>query len=132
MIKNGLEYAEEMKELSNSQTKKCKERLIEIKDYFKIHSEKINTFDDSISEDIKYLFNECVIVDKKDIKFYETMAYSIDYNEAKLDEIKFYDIDSIKPNETIYCGVNYINILNHKMLKIMRQRNIMLNIVRSH
>ena len=75
LIKNGLKYAEAMKELSNSHTKKCKERLI---------------------------------------------------------EIKFYDIDSIKPNETIYCGVNYINTLNHKMLKIMRQGNIMLNIVRSH
>ena len=81
LIKNGLKYAEEMKELTNLQVKGFKENLIKCKNYL-IKKNKINNRVKKDSDnyyernkfkgvkDIRYLFNE-----KEDESAHEDIRY---------------------------------------------------------
>ena len=86
LIKNGLKYAEEMKNLTYSQVKSLKEKLIKFNndlikknkikkdfdDYYEKHKIKAVKdvkclFDDFVYEDIRFLFNETNDIESNDI-----------------------------------------------------------------
>ena len=123
LIKNGLKYAEEMKDLTYSQVKSFKEKLIKFNndlikknkikkdfdDYYEKH--KIKAVKDvkylSVDfayEDIRFLFNEA-----NEIKSYETKPYEVEYYEVRSNEIKSYEIDyiDIKPHEIKFYDIEF-------------------------
>ena len=136
LIKNGLKCVEEMKDLTYSQIKSFKEKLIEFNndlikknkikkdfdDYYEKH--KIKTVkdvkylsDDSIYEDIRCLFNETNDIESNEIKFYEAKPYEVEYCEVRSNKIKSYEIDyidtelhEIRSNEIKSYEVDYIDI----------------------
>ena len=119
LMKNGLKYAEEMKDLTYSQVKSFKEKLIKFNndlikkkikkdfdDYYEKH--KIKTVkdvkylsDDFVYEDIRYLFNETNDIELNEIKSYEAKSYEVEYCEVRSNKIKSYELDyiDIKPYE---------------------------------
>ena len=123
LIKNGLKYAEEMKDLTYSQVKSFKEKLIKFNndlikknkikkdfdDYYEKH--KIKAVKDvkylSVDfayEDIRFLFNEA-----NEIKSYEAKPYEVEYYEVRSNEIKSYEIDyiDIKPHEIKFYDIEF-------------------------
>ena len=130
LIKNGHKYAEEMKDLTYSQVKSFKEKLIKFNndlikknkikkdfdDYYKKHKVKAvkdvkYLSDDLVYEDIRFLFNEA-----DEIKSYEAKPYEVKYYEVRSNEIKSYDIDyiDIKPHEIKFYGVRSNEIISYE------------------
>ena len=131
LIKNGLKYVEEMKDLTYSQIKNFKEKLIKFNndlikknkikkdfdDYYEKH--KIKTVKDvkSLSNDfvceyIRCLFNEINDIELIEIKFYEAKPYEVEYCEVISNKCKSYEIDNndIKSHEIKSYEVDYIDI----------------------
>ena len=104
LVKNGLKYTEEMKDLTYSQ--KVKKNLDDCYGKYEIKVVKHVKYlsDDFVYEDIRCLFNETS--ESNEIKFYEVKSYEVkpyevEYCEVRSDEIKSYEIDyiDIKPRE---------------------------------
>ena len=113
LIKKGHKYAEEMKDLTYSQVKSFKEKLIKfnndlikknkIKKHFDDYYEKPKIkvvkdvkylSDDFVYDDIRCLFNETNDIE---IKSYEAKPYEVEYYEVKSNEIDYIDIKSYEP-----------------------------------
>ena len=126
LIKNGLKYAEEMKDLTYAQVKSFKEKLIKFNndliknnkikkdfdDYCENHKiEAIKDVkylsDEFVYEDIRCLFNETNDIESNEIKSYEAKPYEAEYYEVRSNEIKSYEIDyiDIKPYEIKFYEV---------------------------
>ena len=120
LIKNDLKYDEEMKDLTYSQVKSFKEKLIKFNsdlikknktkkdfgDYYEKHKIKAvkdvkYLSDDFVYEDIRRLFNETNDIESNEIKSYSAKPYEVEYYEVGSNEIKSYEIDyiDIKPHE---------------------------------
>ena len=104
LIKNGLKYTEEMKDLTYSQ--KVKKDLNDCYGKYKIKVVKDVKYlsDDFVYEDIRCLFNETNEANEikfYEVKSYEVKTYEVEYYEVRSDEIKSYQIDyiDIKPHE---------------------------------
>ena len=114
LIKNGLKYAEETKDLTYSQVKRFKEKLIKFNndlikknkiekdfyDYYEKHKIKAvkevkYLSDDFVYEDIRCLFNKLNEVIFNEIKSYEAKPYGVEYYEVKSNKIKSHEIDYI-------------------------------------
>ena len=112
LIENGLKYAEEMKDLTYSQVKSFKEKLIKFNndlikknkikkdfdDYYEKHKIKAvkdvkYLSDDFVYEDIRCLFHET-----NDIESNEILSNEIKSYEAKPYEIEYYELNLIKLN----------------------------------
>ena len=102
LIKNGLKYTEEMKDLTYSQ--KVKKDFDDYYGKYNIKAVKDVKYvsDDFVYEYIRYLFNETnesneiklYGVKSNEIKSYE-VEYEVEYYEVRSDEIKSYEIDYI-------------------------------------
>ena len=119
LIKNGLKYPEEMKDLTYSQTKSFKEKLIKFNnelikknkikkdDYYEKHKIKAVKDVKYLSDynflygDIRCLFNETNDIESNEIKSYGAKPYEVEYYDVRSNEIKSYEIDyiDIKPHE---------------------------------
>ena len=112
LIKNGLKYAEEMKDLTYSQVQSFKEKLIKFNndlikknkikknfdDYYEKHKIKAvkdvkYLSDGFVYEDIRCLFNESNEILINEIKSYEAKPYEVEYSKVRSNEIKSYEID---------------------------------------
>ena len=112
-----------MKDLTYSQVKRFKEKLIKFNndfikknkikkdfdDYYEKHKIKAvkdvkYLSDDFVYEDVRCLFNETKDIESNDIlsneiKSYEDKPYEAEYYEVRSNEIKSYEIDLTKPHE---------------------------------
>ena len=148
LIKNGLKYAEEMKDLTYSQVKSFKEKLIKFNndlikknkikedfdDYYEKHKIKAVKYvkylsDDFVYEDIRCFFNETNDTESNEvlsneIKSYEAKPYEVEYYENRSNEIKFYETDyiDIKPHQIKSNEIGYIDI---KPIEIKSYVNLM-------
>ena len=112
-----------MKDLTYSQVKSFKEKLIKFNNYL-IKKNKIKKdFDDDyekheikavkdvkylsndfVYEDIRFLFNETNEILSNAIKYYEAKPYEVGYYEVRSNEIDYIDI---KPHEIKFCGIEF-------------------------
>ena len=133
LIKSGLKYVEKMKDLTCSQIKNFREKLIrfnidlikkdkvkkDLDQYYEKH--KMNTVkdvkylsDDFAHEDIRHLFNG---FDYIDIKSSEIKPYEIKSNEIKSYEAKPYEVEycEIKPYKIKSYEIDYTDIKPNKI-----------------
>ena len=131
LIKNGLKYAEEMKDLTYSQVNSFKENLIKFNNdlikknkikkdfdyYYEKHKFKAVKYvkylsDDFVYEDIRCLFNETNDIESNEIKSYEAKPYEVEHYEVRSNEIKSYENDyiDIKPHKIKSNEIDYIDI----------------------
>ena len=136
LIKSGLKYVEEMKDLTYSQIKSFREKLTRFnidlikknkvkKDFDQYYEkQKIKTAkdvkylsDDFAHEDIRCLFNVFDYIDIKssEIKSYEGKTYEIDYMDIKQRKVKSSEIKSneARPYEVEYCEVKPYKIKSY-------------------
>ena len=140
MIKNGLKYAEEIKDLTYSQVKCFKDKLIKfINDLIKKNQIEKDFNDDyekhtiKAVKDVKYLSDDLVYENirsllnetngnesneilSNEIKSYEAKPYEVEYYEVRSNEIKSHEIDyiDIKPHEIKFCGVKSNEIKSYE------------------
>ena len=133
LIKIGLKYVDEMKDLTYSQIKRFTEKLIrfnidlikknkakkDFDQYYEKHKIKtikdVNYLSDKFAHEvIRCLFNGFDYIDIKssDIKSYEAKPYEVEYCEVKPYKIKSFETDyiDIKPNKIKSYEVDYIDV----------------------
>ena len=141
LIKIGLKYTEEMKDLTYSQVKSFKETLIKFNndlikknkikkdfdDYYEKHKIKAvkgvkYLSDDFVYEDIRCLFNETNDIESNEtlsneIKSYEAKLYEVEYYEVRSNEIKSYEIDyiDIKPHKIKSIETEYYEVRSNEI-----------------
>ena len=133
LIKSGFEYVEEMKDLTYSQVKRFREKLIrfnidlikknkvkkDFDQYYEKHKIKtvkdVKYFSDNFAhENIRCLFNG---FDYIDIKSYEIDFIAIKSNEIKSYEAKPYEVEycEVKPCKIKSYEIDYIDIKPNKI-----------------
>ena len=140
LIKNGLKYAAEMKDLTYLQVNSFKEKLIifnndlikknkfkkDFDDYYEKHKiEAVKDVkylsDDFVYEDIRCLFNgtndiESSKILSNEIKSYEAKPYEVEYYKVRSNEIKSYEIDyiDIKPHKIKSNKIEYYEVRSNE------------------